>query len=299
MIDGASPPRVCPYCGQWLTAVSRCDSCNGRLDRASLEVTRSHLGPWYVRDTRHPHKPGCSFDVLRRLAARGSLHRESVVRGPTTGGLWRLASETRGVSALVGCCWSCGGDLHPAVQACHACGAQQQPLGAGSEPTPSDAPRALAAAAQKARRQARRTSVLGVAAIALLFAAGGWLGAMLFGRFSDPEPTALNRVPAVATADAARSSADPESEAESKAERDPPAKPKPEPLPGPAPAVAHGVPDAFYERLAAPGLTDGERADAVRTLLNDPSVNLSEPEREALAERADRLETRARWTDFP
>ncbi len=122
-------PELCPYCGEPVdpaagaTGTPRCRSCLAFLDALSREVTRGHMGPWYIRDATRPHYPGLAFDVLSTLVARGELTRDAVLRGPTTGQFWMRAIKTPGVAHLFGVCHACGGSATRGEERCRGCGA--------------------------------------------------------------------------------------------------------------------------------------------------------------------------------
>ncbi|MCL4221877.1 MAG: transposase [Phycisphaerales bacterium] len=133
MSDGPSvrstPPTpmpravLCPYCGAISGGVHRCTNCGGHLDALSRQATQNAMGPWQVRDTQHPHKPGCSYETLCKLCDQGKVTTESVLRGPTTGQFWMLARRVPGIAHRLGVCHSCQAPAKPDEYACRACGA--------------------------------------------------------------------------------------------------------------------------------------------------------------------------------
>lgn len=120
---------LCPYCGEGLTAnggeerPARCPSCLAFLDPLSRDVTRRHMGPWFIRDGERPHYPGVAWEVLAALAERGDLTASTVVRGPGTGQFWARAGRVPGVAHLVGRCHGCGGRVERRADRCDGCGA--------------------------------------------------------------------------------------------------------------------------------------------------------------------------------
>lgn len=197
----------CPYCGeaQQLPAGGgeagrRCSACRGFLDPLSLDASRQQMGDWQIRDADRPFRPGCDLATLRRLASRGGLSPESIIRGPSTQGFWTRAAVVPGVSHLVGRCYSCHAPAHPDHAACERCGSVF--LLRAPPPTPqsttghsSTAPSASTVAAdddqacvddvataielrrlrKHANRWRSRAVAAGLAAIAFALVAGGTL----------------------------------------------------------------------------------------------------------------------------
>lgn len=140
---GAEPPTpkpravVCPYCGQISGAATRCDRCGGRFDPLSRQATQNAMGPWYFLDPACPTRPGCSYATLRSLVERGTVRRDSVIRGPSTRQFWMLATRVPGVAHLFGSCHNCQAAVGADNYACPACGAvfeverDRQHLGVG------------------------------------------------------------------------------------------------------------------------------------------------------------------------
>ncbi|MCA9300441.1 MAG: hypothetical protein KDA28_15325, partial [Phycisphaerales bacterium] len=81
------------------------------------------MGPWFIRDEARPFQPGCNYEVVRRLVARGRLTPNTVLRGPTTRQFWTLAKRTPSVANLLGLCHSCQEKVDPADYMCRSCGA--------------------------------------------------------------------------------------------------------------------------------------------------------------------------------
>ena len=75
--------------------------------------TGERIGPWFVLQRKNPTAPGLKFSVLLTLARRGHVTAKSIVRGPTTGQLWRFASEVKGLSRMFGICWHCKASVSP------------------------------------------------------------------------------------------------------------------------------------------------------------------------------------------
>lgn len=81
------------------------------------------MGPWSIRDQVNPFHPGCSYDTLRRLVARGRVRPDTVIRGPTTRQFWSFARNTPGVAHLLGACHACHEAVDPSAHRCPSCNA--------------------------------------------------------------------------------------------------------------------------------------------------------------------------------
>jgi hypothetical protein len=116
---------TCPYCGVELGSANessnRCFSCRGLLDPLSRQASQNDMGPWFIRDDKSPFRPGCSYEVLRALASKGRLSRETVIRGPSTRQFWMTAAQTPGIGHLFGSCHSCGTECSPTDVTCDEC----------------------------------------------------------------------------------------------------------------------------------------------------------------------------------
>jgi hypothetical protein len=115
---------LCPYCGhtQRLPA-ERCDDCGGYFDGLSRRVSQQHMGPWYIRNSKQPFCPGCSYDVLLRQIQRGKITPNTIMRGPTTKQFWSVARNVPGVAHHLGLCHNCNGPVSPEAKECSRCGA--------------------------------------------------------------------------------------------------------------------------------------------------------------------------------
>lgn len=65
------------------------------------------LGPWFLLEPNAPSAPGVNWDKFRLQIQKGKVTPLSVVRGPTSQGLWRYAADTPAVATELGLCWSC------------------------------------------------------------------------------------------------------------------------------------------------------------------------------------------------
>lgn len=113
---------LCPYCGGSATG-GRCEHCGGLFEPLSMQATQNEMGPWFIRDLANPFRPGCSHQTLRRLAERGRIAPETVLRGPTTRQFWSFARNVRGVANLLGECHNCHGPASAEEYMCRSCGA--------------------------------------------------------------------------------------------------------------------------------------------------------------------------------
>ncbi len=116
-------PRPCPFCGQIVSRVElSCSRCQIRLDAGTLTSLKSIVGPWFVLDYRNPTAPGVTWAKLQAMIERGGLKKTSVVRGPTSAGLWRYAQDTPIVATALGMCWACHEEIgEPQAQQCPTC----------------------------------------------------------------------------------------------------------------------------------------------------------------------------------
>jgi hypothetical protein len=133
----APPPRrpatqnvVCPFCGIINETITLpCRQCGLENTSATRQATRSKIGPWFVWQARNPSAPGMNWATLMMLVEKGRVTARSVVRGPTTGQLWRYAARVKGLSRQFGLCWHCGAQVTRGAEtrACPACKRMQLP----------------------------------------------------------------------------------------------------------------------------------------------------------------------------
>lgn len=114
---------ICPYCGGATIAGPRCEQCRGSLDPLSRQATQNDMGPWFIRDPKHPFHPGLCTRVLRTLVSKGKIRPDTVVRGPTTRQFWMPARRAPGLATLLGICHSCQSPVDPTDRTCGRCGA--------------------------------------------------------------------------------------------------------------------------------------------------------------------------------
>jgi hypothetical protein len=113
---------LCPFCGSFNSQISQpCANCQQQDSVAARAATTRRQGPWYVLQENNPDAPGMNFDELVDLVRQQAVTSRSVVRGATTGQLWRLASRVRGLSREFGQCYSCAGDIDQDETICPHC----------------------------------------------------------------------------------------------------------------------------------------------------------------------------------
>ncbi|MGH7241953.1 MAG: hypothetical protein ACREJD_00870 [Phycisphaerales bacterium] len=98
---------VCPFCGGTTPDQPRCVHCAGPIDPLSRQATQNAMGPWFVRDEQQPFRPGCSYETILNLVARGKITSETILRGPSTSQFWYPAKRVPGVAHKLGVCHSC------------------------------------------------------------------------------------------------------------------------------------------------------------------------------------------------
>ncbi len=123
-----SSHSVCPFCGCVNdSSAGACRQCGMENTQATRQATRSKIGPWFVWQLRNPSAPGMNWATLMSLVEKGRITPRSVVRGPTTGQLWRFAARVKGLSREFGTCWHCGTELKKIARLCASCKRLQQP----------------------------------------------------------------------------------------------------------------------------------------------------------------------------
>jgi hypothetical protein len=93
------------------------------MDPLSRQASQNAMGPWFVRDDLLPHRPGCSYETLKVLVAKGRVDRESILRGPSTRQFWARATNVPGVAHLLGECHACHARAASDSVRCQACAA--------------------------------------------------------------------------------------------------------------------------------------------------------------------------------
>jgi hypothetical protein len=121
--DAPSTRFVCPFCGESEATDVACNACGARTDPLSRQATQNEMGPWFVRDTAHPHRPGCRLETIERWARNGKITPETVLRGPSTAQNWAPARRVPGVARLFGRCHACAAEVQADEISCRGCGA--------------------------------------------------------------------------------------------------------------------------------------------------------------------------------
>jgi hypothetical protein len=116
----AKNPTICPVCGENTPARDSCSACKTVFEPADAATALS-LGPWYIRDTRAPFRPGHSHEYLSQLIDEGRLQETTVIRGPTSQQFWMMAKSVQGVSQLLGFCHKCGAAATAQQKQCNQC----------------------------------------------------------------------------------------------------------------------------------------------------------------------------------
>ena len=125
---GTIQPAVCPFCGIINDASNKsCRQCGMENNQQTRQNTRGKIGPWFVWQQKNPSAPGMSWATLLSLVEKGRITPRSVVRGPTTGQLWRFAARVKGLSREFGGCWHCGAEVTRTTRMCGSCKRLQQP----------------------------------------------------------------------------------------------------------------------------------------------------------------------------
>tara|TARA_B110000495_G_scaffold184547_1_gene181664 strand:- start:4063 stop:4752 length:690 start_codon:yes stop_codon:yes gene_type:complete len=112
---------VCPVCGETQQETSVCKSCDNSLDTDGLLYAEGSIGPWSIRDPKSPFLPGMTYDHLAELARRGEVELHTILRGPTTRQLWKVARRVPGIAHILGRCHSCGEHVAAQDRSCGAC----------------------------------------------------------------------------------------------------------------------------------------------------------------------------------
>jgi tetratricopeptide (TPR) repeat protein len=103
--------------------------------RASREI----LGPWFYLDPRNPSGRGITFEMLIKMAEKGRLQADSIVRGPTTHQDWMYAAETPRLAKYLGLCPHCFASAKPEDTYCTSCQLNMNERPADSRPgVPAD-----------------------------------------------------------------------------------------------------------------------------------------------------------------
>ncbi len=130
---------LCPFCGAFNAGPGKtCLHCQVQDNSANRAAIKQRLGPWYVLKADDQAAEGMSFEQLQLLVHQKVVNARSVVRGPSTAHLWRLASKVRGLSREFGVCYSCSGDIETFEISCPHCD-RPQTVTEQTPPTPKPA----------------------------------------------------------------------------------------------------------------------------------------------------------------
>ena len=113
---------ACPLCGETQYEQSVCKQCGGSLDPNGLLLAEASIGPWFVRDEANPFSQGMTYDILLKKLEDKIIHKYTLVRGPTTRQLWKVAKYVPGIAHLLGRCHKCKSHVDPTIRACSSCG---------------------------------------------------------------------------------------------------------------------------------------------------------------------------------
>jgi hypothetical protein len=116
-----SAQTLCPFCGELKNdTAAPCPTCNTLDTTATRAAATQRSGLWFVH-TNHSTSAGISFEAVCSLIHQHLLMPDSIVRGPASGQLYRLARSIRGLGREFGLCYSCGGDVDTSETVCPHC----------------------------------------------------------------------------------------------------------------------------------------------------------------------------------
>lgn len=79
------------------------------------------IGPWWIRNEELPFLPGKTYEHVADLARTDKIHLQTIMRGPTTRQLWKVARRVKGIAHLLGRCHKCGEHVEPDSISCATC----------------------------------------------------------------------------------------------------------------------------------------------------------------------------------
>ena len=140
---------LCPFCGRFNSGIGQaCKGCNTHDNPSTRAANVQKSGPWCVLKANDADTREINFADLQQMIRDGELTSRTVVRGPTTGQLWRLASKVRGLSREFGLCYCCSGDIETDETVCPHCDrVQTVPSSELPKPAPAAAPAPVRVAA--------------------------------------------------------------------------------------------------------------------------------------------------------
>jgi hypothetical protein len=115
---------VCPVCGETQPETNVCDVCKTLLEKEGLLLAEGAIGPWWIRNEELPFRPGITYEQVVDLAKSGKIQLHTLMRGPTTRQLWKIARRVRGVAHLLGRCHNCGEHVDSTARRCDSCEAE-------------------------------------------------------------------------------------------------------------------------------------------------------------------------------
>lgn len=114
---------ICPFCGHTQRPGECCQDCGADFAPAARRGLIEAMGPWFLRDSERPFRPGLSYASIVELARLGDIRKYTILRGPTTRQLWTVARHVPGVAHLLGYCHACDGPVNTTDPGCRHCGA--------------------------------------------------------------------------------------------------------------------------------------------------------------------------------
>ena len=112
---------VCPICGETQPETNVCRGCSTLLEPDGLLLAEGGFGPWWIRNEGLFFRPGITYEQLADLAKKGIIDLQTIVRGPTTRQLWKVARRVQGIAHLLGRCHRCGEHVQSTDLSCGAC----------------------------------------------------------------------------------------------------------------------------------------------------------------------------------
>ncbi len=115
---------VCPICGETQPETNVCVVCNTLLEQEGILLAEGGIGPWWIRNEDLPFRPGITYEQVVDLAKMEKIQLHTLMRGPTTRQLWKIARRVRGVAHLLGRCHNCGEHVDSNARQCESCNAE-------------------------------------------------------------------------------------------------------------------------------------------------------------------------------
>ena len=115
---------VCPFCGELQKESKVCQVCQKLHYPRGVMLAEAEMGPWWIRREKYPFRPGLKYDNFIDLVRTGEINTKTIIRGPTTKQLWKIAGRVQGIAHLLGRCHACGEEVKPTALSCGGCSAQ-------------------------------------------------------------------------------------------------------------------------------------------------------------------------------